>query len=136
MKKVLLGIVIAIIIFAGGCALIVGGMAKSASDSVDQMVDDKKSKDELYNEMLKKVDWKVDKGDFSTNIIGVFENTSEEEIGYIQFNYKTFDANGVALESSFTNEVNIKPGEKRQVTIMLINKDFSKYEIEAVSSAL
>ena len=56
--------------------------------------------------------------------------------GSIQFNYKLYDSNGVTIESSFTNETDIKPGEKREVKIMLIKKDFSKYEIDVVSSAI
>ena len=58
------------------------------------------------------------------------------KIDYIQFNYKLYDSNGVTIESSFTNETDIKPGEKREVKIMLIKKDFSKYEIDVVSSAI
>lgn len=136
MKKVLLGVVIVLVIIIGGCSAIMGGMAKSASDTVNEMADEKKSKDELYNEMLKNVKWEVQKDDFSTNIVGVFENTSDKEIDYIQFNYKIFDNSGVAIESSFTNETKIKPGEKREVKIMVLKKDFATYEIEAVSSAI
>lgn len=113
-----------------------GGMAKSASDTINQMEDDKKSKDELYNEMAKKVNWEVKKGEYSSEIVGVFENTSGETIDYIQFNYKLYDGSGVTIESSFINETDIKPGEKREVKIMLIKKDFSKYEIDVVSSAI
>lgn len=136
MKKILLGVVITIVVLIGGCTALMGGMAKSASDSINQMEVDKKSKDELYNEMAKKINWEVKKDDFSSELVGVFENTSKDNIDYIQFNYKIYDSNGVAIESSFTNETNIKPGEKREVKIMLIKKDFSKYEIEAVSSAI
>lgn len=136
MKKILLGVIITLVILIGGCTALMGGIAKSASDSINQIEDDKKSKDELYNEMVKKVNWQVKKGDFSTEIVGIFENTSEENIEYIQFNYKIYDSNGVAIENSFTNETNIQPGEKREVKIMLIKNDFSEYEIEAVSSAI
>ena len=86
--------------------------------------------------MAKKVNWEVKKGEYSSEIVGVFENTSGETIDYIQFNYKLYDGSGVTIESSLTNETDIKPGEKREVKIMLIKKDFSKYEIDVVSSAI
>ncbi len=113
-----------------------GGMAKSASDTINQMEDDKKSKDELYNEMAKKVNWEVKKGEYSSEIVGVFENTSGETIDYIQFNYKLYDGSGVTIESSFTNETDIKPGEKKGSKDYANKKDFSKYEIDVVSSAI
>ena len=53
MKKILIGVVIILIVLVGGCTALMGGMAKSASDTINQMEDDKKSKDELYNEMAK-----------------------------------------------------------------------------------
>ena len=136
MKKILIGVVITLFVLVGGCTALMGGMAKSASDTINQMEDDKKSKDELYNEMAKKVNWEVKKGEYSSEIVGVFENTSGETIDYIQFNYKLYDGSGVTIESSFINETDIKPGEKREVKIMLIKKDFSKYEIDVVSSAI
>ena len=88
MKKILIGVVIILIVLVGGCTALMGGMAKSASDTINQMEDDKKSKDELYNEMAKKVNWEVKKGEYSSEIVGIFENTSNETIDYIQFNYK------------------------------------------------
>ena len=136
MKKILIGVVITLIVLVGGCAAITGGLASSASKTINKMEDEKKSKNELYSEMLKNVKWEVQKDQFTAKIVGVFENTSDENISYIQFNYKTLDKDGVVVDKAFTNETDIKPGEKRQVKISLLNKEFEKYEIEVSSSAI
>lgn len=136
MKKIILGVVIGIFLLAGGCMAMVGGAANSASDAIKEMENEKVSKDEVYKGLADKIEWKVQKDQFSTKIVGILENTLDEEIDYIQFNYKTFDKNGVVIDSSFTNETKVAPGEKRKVEILLVNKDFEKYEIKVSSSAL
>lgn len=136
MKKILLGIFIGVLLLAGGCVAMVGGAANSASDAITEMENEAVVKDEKYNDIVKNIKWEVVSNGFSTSIVGILENTLDEEISYIQLDYKTFDASGVVLDKSFTNETDITVGEKRKVEIMLINNEFDTYEITAKSSAL
>lgn len=136
MKKVLLGIFIGVLLLAGGCVAMIGGAANSASNTINEMEQETALKNEKYNELVKNIQWEVVNEDFLTKIVGTLENTLEEDISYIQLDYKTFDADGVVLDKSFTNETDVKVGEKRKVEIMVINDKFATYEITGKSSAL
>lgn len=136
MKKVLVGILIGVVVLAGGCMAMVGGAANSISDSITSMEEETAKKDEVYQTIANNIAWEVERSEFSSKIVGILENTLEEAISYIEFDYKTFDKEGVTLESSFTNEVDIAPGEKRKVEILIIDDSFATYEIKVKSSAL
>lgn len=136
MKKVILGIAIGLVLVIGGCAAFIGAGVSSVDQAIKETETQMANTDTLVKEMAQNISWEVKKTDYSTSIVGVFENTSEEVIDYVEFEYKLFDGEGTVLESSFTNETNVNPGEKRKVEILCIENDFDKYEITAKSSAL
>jgi gas vesicle protein len=135
MKKVILGILIGIVVIIGGCVAMFSAGVSSVDKAVNQVNQETAKKDNKLKDMAKNISWEVKKGDFSTTIEGIFENTSDEKIDYIQFDYKLLDKDGTVVENSFTNETDIMPEEKRKVEIFVTANDFDKYEITAKSSA-
>ncbi len=182
MKKILIGIIIGFVVIIGGCAALFGAGVSSVDNAIKEVeqqtanADSKiqemaknikwEVKKEAYStkivgvfentsdekidyvefeykliadskiqEMAKNIKWEVKKEAYSTKIVGVFENTSDEKIDYVEFEYKLIDSEGTVIESSFTNETEVSPGEKRKVEILCIENDFEKFEVNAKSSA-
>lgn len=134
MKKIILGVIIGFIVVIGGCAAFISAGVSSVDQAIKDTENEISKNDESVNEMAKNINWEVTKTDFSTSIVGIFENTSDEVIDYIEFDYKLFGSDGTVVGSSFTNESGISPGEKRKVEILCIKDDFDKFEITAKSS--
>lgn len=132
---ILFGILIGILVIVCGCVAITGFVAKSVSDSISQVEQETANKDAEYQKLCESIQWEVKDDGFTKTIEGVLENTTSESIDYIQFDYKTFDGQGVTVDKSFTNETDIAPGEKRSIVIYPIN-DFETFEITVSSSAL
>lgn len=135
MKKVVLGILIGIVVIIGGCAAMFTAGVSSVDKAVKQVNKETVKKDSKVQDLAKHISWEVKRSEFSTSIVGVFENKSDEKIDYIQFDYKLIDKEGTVIENAFTNETDIMPGEKRKVEILCSTDNFDKYEITAKSSA-
>lgn len=135
MKKVIVGILIGIVVVIGGCAAMFTAGVSSVDKAVNQVKEDTVKNDSKVQDLAKDISWEVEKDQFTTKIVGTFENKSNEKIDYLQFDYKLIDKEGTVIESSFTNETDIMPKEKRKVEILCSKNDFDKYEITAKSSA-
>lgn len=135
MKKVIVGILIGIVVVIGGCAAMFTAGVSSVDKAVNQVKEDTVKNDSEVQDLAKDMSWEVEKDQFTTKIVGTFENKSNEKIDYLQFDYKLIDKEGTVIESSFTNETDIMPKEKRKVEILCSKNDFDKYEITAKSSA-
>ncbi|WP_297135145.1 FxLYD domain-containing protein [Terrisporobacter sp.] len=136
MKKILIGIIIGFVVIIGGCAALFGAGVSSVDNAIKEVEQQTVKEDTKVQEMAKNIKWEVKKDAYSTKIVGVFENTSDEKIDYVEFEYKLIDSDGTVIESSFTNETEVSPGEKRKVEILCIENDFEKFEVNAKSSAL
>lgn len=135
MKKILIGIIIGFVVIIGGCAALFGAGVSSVDNEIKEVEQQTAKEDTKVQEMAKNIKWEVKKEAYSTKIVGVFENTSDEKIDYVEFEYKLIDSEGTVIESSFTNETEVSPGEKRKVEILCIENDFEKFEVNAKSSA-
>ena len=135
MKKILIGIIIGFVVIIGGCAALFGAGVSSVDNAIKEVEKQTANADSKVQEMAKNIKWEVKKDAYSTKIVGVFENTSDEKIDYVEFEYKLIDSDGTVIESSFTNETEVSPGEKRKVEILCIENDFEKFEVYAKSSA-
>ena len=135
MKKILIGIIIGFVVIIGGCAALFGAGVSSVDNAIKEVEQQTVKEDTKVQEMAKNIKWEVKKDAYSTKIVGVFENTSDEKIDYVEFEYKLIDSEGTVIESSFTNETEVSPGEKRKVEILCIENDFEKFEVNAKSSA-
>lgn len=135
MKKVIVGILIGIVVVIGGCAAMFTAGVSSVDKAVNQVKEDTVKNDSKVQDLAKDMSWEVEKDQLTTKIVGTFENKSNEKIDYLQFDYKLIDKEGTVIESSFTNETDIMPKEKRKVEILCSKNDFDKYEITAKSSA-
>lgn len=136
MKKILIGIIIGFVVIIGGCAALVGAGVSSVDNAIKEVEQETVETDAKLEEMAKNIEWEIKKDAYSTKIVGIFENTSDEVLDYVEFEYKLMDSNGTVVENSFTNETQIEPGEKRKVEILCIENNFEKYDIKVKSSAL
>lgn len=136
MKKILIGIIIGFVVVVGGCAALVGAGVSSVDNAIKEVEQETVKNDNKVQEMAKDIQWEVKREDYSTKIVGIFENTSDEVLEYVEFEYKLMNSDGTVIEKSFTNETEIEPGEKRKVEIFCVENDFDKYDIKAKSSAL
>lgn len=85
--------------------------------------------DELANELVEDIQWSfVEDGWGDTVASGILENTTEFEIEYIEIEYK-FKRDGVTVDSSFTNAVNVAPGEKVLIEIYTFEQ-FDRLEVK------
>lgn len=134
MKKVLIGVIIGFVVIIGGCVAILGAGASSIDSAIKDVETQTVENDKKVEEMAKNIEWELKKDAYSTKIVGIFENTSDEKIDYIEFNYKLVAADKTVIENSFTNETDITPGEKRKVEILCMENDFDSYEITTKSS--
>ena len=85
--------------------------------------------DEALNELVQKIVWTIEKDEWGDTIAtGVLENTTNKTIDYIEIDYK-FKKDGVTVDSSFTNAINIAPGEKVKIEIYTF-EEFDTLEVE------
>jgi hypothetical protein len=73
---------------------------------------------EQLNELVQNIEWTFVENEWTeqTTATGVLDNTTDKTIEYIEIEYK-FIRDGITVESSFTNLVNIEPGEKMLVEL-------------------
>ncbi len=135
MKKILIGIIIGFVVVIGGCVALVGAGVSSVDNAIKEVEQETEVNDQKVQEMAKAINWEVKKGDYSTKIVGIFENTGDEVLDYVEFEYKLIDSNGTVIEKSFTNETEIEAGEKRKVEMFCSQDNFEKYDIKAKSNA-
>mgnify|MGYP004529067729 CR=1 FL=1 len=134
MKKILIGIIIGFVVIIGGCAALFSAGVSSVDNAIKEVEEETIQNNNKVQEMADNINWEIKKEAYSTKIVGIFENTSEETLDYVEFEYKLINSEGTVIEKSFTNETNIDPGEKRKVEILCIEDDFEKYEISAKAS--
>ena len=135
MKKLLkiLLVFVAIIIAMGiAFAACVGGVASSVNDSIEEVEKENKEKDAKVADMAKDMKWDVKTKDGVLTAKSVFTNTSNEDIDYIQFNYKVLDKDGVTVEDSFTNVTNVKVGESVKIEITSYDEHAKEIKITEV----
>ena len=85
--------------------------------------------DEVLNELVQNIEWTFVKDEFgSVTATGVLENTTNQEIDYIEIEYK-FIKDGVTVDSSFTNANNIAPSEKVKIEIWTY-EEFDTLEVK------
>ena len=84
--------------------------------------------DEALNALVQGITWTIERGEFGdATATGVLENTTDKTIDYIEIEYK-FKKDGITVDSSFTNAINIAPGEKVQIEIYTY-EDFDSLEV-------
>lgn len=85
--------------------------------------------DEALNALVQGITWTIERGgEFGdTKAIGILENTTDKTIDYIEIEYK-LKKDGITVDSSFTNAVNIAPGEKVRIEIYTY-EDFDSLEV-------
>ena len=113
MKKFMKGLLIGILaIVIGGVVLVVGCSAlfDTAIQQEEQRANDLKNE---VQEIVNNMKWRQN-GDY---LVGEFTNTTDVKISYLEIQYKFMDNEGNVIDSSFTNETEISPGETREIQI-------------------
>ena len=113
--------------------LLVGCSSEQPAEPVEPAVVEPEepvvSYDEILNGLVKDITWTIEKDEWGDTIVtGVLENTTDEEIEYIEIEYK-FKKDDITVDSSWTNAVNIAPGEKVQIEIYTF-EEFDTLEVE------
>jgi hypothetical protein len=85
--------------------------------------------DEALNKLVQGITWTIERDEFGdATATGILENTTDKTIDYIEIEYK-FKKDGITVDSSFTNAVNIAPGEKVQIEIYTF-EEFDSLEVQ------
>ena len=113
--------------------LLVGCSSEQPAEPVEPTVVEPEepvvSYDEILNGLVKNITWTIEKDAWGDTIAtGILENTTDEEIEYIEIEYK-FKKDDITVDSSWTNAINIAPGEKVQIEIYTF-EEFDTLEVE------
>ena len=113
--------------------LLVGCSSEQPAEPVEPAVVEPEepvvSYDEILNGLVKNITWTIEKDAWGDTIAtGILENTTDEEIEYIEIEYK-FKKDDITVDSSWTNAINIAPGEKVQIEIYTF-EEFDTLEVE------
>ena len=116
--------------------LLVGCSSEQPAEPVEPTVVEPEepavSYDEILNGLVKDITWTIEKDAWGDTIVtGVLENTTDEEIEYIEIEYK-FKKDDITVDSSWTNAINIAPGEKVQIEIYTF-EEFDSLEVKGSS---
>lgn len=126
MFKLIRGIVIGILsVIVGGIILMVGCTAmlgNAVDETVQEMEQESVKLEQLAQDIVDNTVWER----YDDALVGKFVNTTGQEIDYLEIEYKFLDANGVTIDSSWTCESDIAPGETREIKIYVF-EDFYEY---------
>lgn len=126
MKKFMKGLLIGILaVVIGGVVLVVGCSAlfDTAIQQEEQRANDLKNE---VQEIVNNIEWRQN-GDC---LVGEFTNTTDVKISYLEIQYKFMDNEGNVIDSSFTNETEISPGETREIQIdTYLANGYTQYEM-------
>ena len=126
MKKFMKGLLIGILaVVIGGVVLVVGCSAlfDTAIQQEEQRANDLKNE---VQEIVNNMEWRQN-GDC---LVGEFTNTTDVKISYLEIQYKFMDNEGNVIDSSFTNETEISPGETREIQIdTYLANGYTQYEM-------
>ena len=133
MKKVLKGvlIVLGVIMLVGmvGCVASVALVGTAVDETITEMEQELEENNATYDELVQAIEWNTVTDEFGlTTVTGILTNTTEEEIDYIEVEYKLVK-DGITVENSFTNATNIMPGESVKIEIFT-TKEFDTVKVK------
>ena len=133
MKKIFKGalIMLGVIMLVGmvGCVGSVFLVGNAVNEAVEEVEQESVENSATYDELVQAIEWSMVTDEYGdTTLTGVLTNTTDKEIDYIEIEYK-FIKDGVTVDSSFTNEVNIGVGESAQIKIYTF-EEFDSFEVK------
>ena len=110
-----------------GLMMVCGALLVGCSQDVEQVepeqqkvIKEDKTIEEkhlTYNDLINDIEWSMATDEYGdTTVTGLLTNKTDKEIEYIEIEYK-FIKDGVTVDSSWTNAINIEPGESVSVEI-------------------
>ena len=111
-----------------GCVGSVFLVGNAVNEAVEEVEQESVENSATYDELVQAIEWSMVTDEYGdTTLTGVLTNTTDKEIDYIEIEYK-FIKDGVTVDSSFTNEVNIGVGESAQIKIYTF-EEFDSFEV-------
>ena len=114
MKKFMRGLLIGILAVVLGGVLFVVGCSALFGMGVEQQEQEANDLKNEVQEIVNNIEWSRNGDGY---LVGEFTNTTDKKISYLEIQYKFMDDKGNVIDSSFTNESEISPGETREIQI-------------------
>lgn len=119
-------IIVASGILAVGCTMMASKTVDVVDESLQEYEQYQDNNKAIAQAVVDEIEW-TKEGDY---LVGYFKNPLEEEIDYLEIEYKFKDANGVIIDSSFTNVSYIGAGEVAKIEIdTCLAEGYASYEI-------
>lgn len=133
MKKVLKGIFITLgVVMAVSLVGCVGSMwllGTAVNESIEEMEQESMETNATYDSLVQAIEWSYVTDSYGdTTVTGELTNTTDKEIEYIHIEYK-FIKDGVTVDSSWTNAINIEPNETVEIEIITL-EDFDSMQVK------
>lgn len=133
MKKVFKGIFIALgVVMVVGLVGCVGSMwllGTAVNESIEEMEQESMETSATYDSLVQAIEWSYVTDSYGdTTVTGKLTNTTDKEIEYIHIEYK-FIKDGVTVDSSWTNAINIEPNETIEIEIITL-EDFDSMQVK------
>ena len=133
MKKVFKGIFIALgvvmVISLVGCVGSMWLLGTAVNESIEEMEQESMETSATYDSLVQAIEWSYITDSYGdTTVTGKLTNTTDKEIEYIHIEYK-FIKDGVTVDSSWTNAINIEPNETIEIEIITL-EDFDSMQVK------
>lgn len=137
MKKLLKGILIVFgvagvlaIVGVVGSLFLLNEAVEVVDESIETMEQESQELNIVLDELVQAIEWEITTdalGDIVAT--GILENTTDQEIEYIEIAYE-FKQDGVTIEESWTNATEIEPGEKVQIEILTCIEAYDEFNVK------
>ena len=133
MKKVFKGIFIALgvvmVVSLVGCVGSMWLLGTAVNESIEEMEQESMEANATYDGLVQAIEWNYVTDSYGdTTVTGKLTNTTDKEIEYIHIEYK-FIKDGVTVDSSWTNAINIEPNETVEIEIITL-EDFDSMQVK------
>lgn len=128
-KKIVIGVIIAILVMLFGLTAIVVFVAETANNTIDEVETEIKNEEiKLENDVSKlEIENLHQEGD---KLVGMITNTLNYNISYLEIDFKFYDKDGVTIYDDMTNKTNFSMGEKWRFELYLMEENFDSYDYE------
>ena len=137
MRKLFKGILIVfgvtgvlVILGAVGSLFLLNEAVEVVDESIQEVEQESKELNVVLDELVQAIEWQVTTDSLGDIIMtGILENTTDQEIEYIEIAYE-FKKDGITIEESWTNASEIEPGEKVQIEIITCIQEYDEFNVK------
>ena len=137
MKKLFKGILIVfgvagvlVVLGAVGSLFLLNEAVEVVDESIQEVEQESKELNVVLDELVQAIEWETTTDSFGDiTMTGILENTTDQEIEYIEIAYE-FKQDGVTIEESWTNATEIEPGEKVEIKILTCIEEYDEFNVK------